>query len=503
MPAKLQAVCFHSLKCIQIQGLTEVFPGNININSKGQFKIKFVEEDHPDRLKNGVVMKGSVEYNKAQNHKICFTHIEGILEGKKIERPVWKKLKQKFVPVDAEWLNAQQMNPFIRQACQHKTNRQSITDYSASYIEMKRCFYRNIGHVEIFKKHHEVFGSFLTTDSKSCHGETQLITLDPRKEKKTRPSLLSDTLDRLKKDARKPYIIVNFIDELDPFFHAQLFLMAHMTNILKRNYEAANITIVDVVIRGKEGISYYQEEYRMYSKESPMPRHKSHEPFSMLIFSPHYGMHNNENIRQLFSSCYKTLYFDLFSGCRETDLTPEEKDKRFLKNRDLIMHEMYAAAGSYVPWYYLEVKDLRGDSDEKIQEVTTFLSKDSVVVRVNGNRGNLEIVKNACACSFVAGYPYIAIVWADGDKNEVTIGSGLFSKKESINEGNDLRYAIETLYEFKILDNLPGNQTVENLYSGYDLHVNARFKKRPNTNGFTPGSALSHSRKNEVVVSQE
>ncbi|MBI1183568.1 hypothetical protein GC194_04820, partial [bacterium] len=472
IPARLKAQCLIDLGRIRQDGLTIIYPGNLKLIDDQNFELFCADEVHETCSQNRVAMNGYIESSQNGPSKIYFTSIRCFVGSKPIG-PWWAKdaTKYKFSELTASKLIKYKKERFVKPHVEYLSISPPINPFSTGHGFLKRTFFKDLKQIEMHFDHRQTHGSFIDVNTSRCYHGVNHVKLDPVALEKNACSL-TNLLDELKKEKGRNLILVNFIDETDKFFHAQLHLFMAMTHFLKFRYKDANISIVDVIVRDKFGTYYYEEDYSKFRALTPIEWGVDLRPFSMLLFCPFNKSTNRQNVVQLEPMCYETLYFDLFHKCREEEMPLEDRNIVFLKNRDVIMHEIYASLFSIAPIGIIEVKDLRGKPECLVKDAMKSLAKDAVVVRVNGSFDALENVKKPLFHTWVSGYPFIIIVLADGDEEEVAIQCDFFTQCFSLSIGYDLRYKVEQVYDHLILKDLPGNRTIDNLYSGYDLYIN-------------------------------
>ncbi|MFY0601634.1 MAG: hypothetical protein JXR03_18315 [Cyclobacteriaceae bacterium] len=449
LPAMTQAMCYFDLESIRHSGLTSIPPGDVTFLMHSKFKLRVFVEEHGKKLATGLILYG---HYKATNGQLAyyFSECAGFIDNKVISA-MWGKQKEKYVLLDQKTLDEKRTQPFVEEADKELLD---TIPYGLNWRSIKNRNHQSIASVKAFKAHQDQYGTHITYNSSAADADEIIEDC----------SDVKATIKRLKKKYDQPYIIVNFIDDRDQLAHAQTRLINFITYSLNGRASGTQLIVVDVPLRNESGELINQKGFLEYYDKAPKSWGNEPVPFSMVIFRPYSKRPDAKYVK------YKTLYLNLFEACRDQgSKDARAMDRRFVKNRDTIMHDIWASFYSTSRTYSMPVKKLYGQSEEAVSRTINTLCEDAVVIRLNNpTREQLDFVMNNLPITW--GYPYLAIVLADGEDKENALiyqkfkFSSTFQNPEPLSDGTGIRHQVEIGYDYCILDNLPGNQTVNSLY---------------------------------------
>ncbi len=206
LPVDIQFKCFFDLSSIQKFGLTMLHGGDVHFLSENQFKIEVFVKDQGQRIGTGMILHGHFKETNAGSISYYLTEAVAYLNTKVISTP-WEKRRPGYIELDEQFFEEKKAHPFIQEGEENFC--------TGEYLLLRRMnknrFHKSSKNVEACWNHHKNFGTHIPF-SGSCEAWTgEYIYLKKRS--------LKPTINRFKRKYTEPYIIVNFIDELDPLNH--------------------------------------------------------------------------------------------------------------------------------------------------------------------------------------------------------------------------------------------------------------------------------------------
>jgi hypothetical protein len=383
-------------------------------------------------------------------------------------------------PVHAPWTNK---SPTYKNVCLkevkakfddlHIKQGKDIYEHERHTVYFEALRYRshqNIRSIQKHHKHHRDFNGKINYPGNLKQSLAETIKLYDGES-------LDLLIRKVKRKYKRPFILVNFTDEDSTNFHAQLSLISDTLKALSSFHEDLKVVLIDVCTRNAKGEKLNQDVFHQYYEKTPESWGKRARPFSMVMFRPFAKLAKRKYRK------FKTLYFDLMEGCENESVTDNTMNYR--RNRDLLIHEMCAAGACASSQVNILVKDLRGMSKEKADQVVRVLSWSAVVVCTYIEDQSINDKLYSCFRPFF-GYPYLVMVKMDGDPDKVKISAGVHNKRYTIDDQEDIQTCIELFYDHTILMKTPGNQTIKSGYAPFEMYFNPDIIKAWNSRAHIP-----------------
>lgn len=485
LPASFQAFFYHSLDVVLDGGLTALPPGYTTIdNEKRIYRTVLTTEWLADREVSSLIVEGWFDHDEAGDTHYYFEHAEALVEGGAIDHFEKDSVKEDYKEITRDFVANKKGSKLVKKCWQNLKERAA---YFLPYLRTKQNFYPDLKAIHEFRIHRERYGA-LTAKPFDQPGIREVHNLTITQSKgNSNSQRLHAIIDKAKNKYTHPFIVLNFLDALDAYHQAQIEFFEILIANLSGYSPDTDMIIINVPIRDEKGQRYYCDDYASYQKSTPPSWGMTNDeirPFSVVLFGPQNTLALSRKALSFSKPKFESLYIDLFQKCRCEKITDEQRDVLFQTNLDLIIHELFAAAGSMLSEIGVITLDYKGSGQENIEIKCGAFADQTVVIRVNDdNENQWKEVIHACAYLQISGFPYVIIVKAEGVNNVE-----IYSKTVCLKLEFALREAVQMLYRQNILNNLPGNQTVNNLYAGYDLEI-----KRRKVRGYSPSLTISRN----------
>ena len=427
LPATTRQRVVTAFSTICMDGLNALNHKKLRWRSERDFALAISRTAFDMQLENGVTAEGFVGGNDFPT--VYITALQPVEGKRRISRyshgigrglPSDETGRADYITIGNNWFAAELRNPFVKKALTDDRFRLAYLPVTYPMVLASR-FYGDLRQVQLAKRAEDLYGfaprysdAAAAAFCAAADHPFERVRFDRRAAAGAQHSSLSVFLRRA---VMRPesLIIVNFIDEQDPFSRTQKEFINAALCFLQLHYRRLRPLIVDVIIKDEEGATPHWEDFLSYHGQHrfPVARFKRGlSPFSMVWGRLHQDLAGEQ--RELpFDGQHRLFDIDLFQGCRDSEQSEILKDSHYRVNLDQAFFNLIRAGGVVVEkGVKVEVRDLCDLSDEALREALGEIMKSSAVVLVNGE-GNSALSKVAidAACEAqLSGFPFVAII---------------------------------------------------------------------------------------------
>ncbi|OAB55822.1 hypothetical protein AY600_17970 [Phormidium willei BDU 130791] len=329
-----------------------------------------------------------------------------------------------YIRLGPEWLEKERTNPFVQRACGREglVSRMHIPITTAMEIEGR--FYASPRQIERGKAAEQRFATPSALPAWIVSEYCRRMRFDPPMADRPHIPGLTGAIEAARQHP-ETMVIVNFVDELDPFSLAQQEFINLVITCLPRQSPRLRIDIIDVVIRDREGRRAFEQEFRAFHAANLLGADAARAPASPFtgVLGQRLPDVEEEHPAVLPLFDRRRLYdFDLFAGCRDAEGRVEARgsyargaERYKLNLRRAVFNLFKLAAEICTRETMIEFKDLRGLSHPEAVSFMYSLSKRAALVAVNAGRES-EAFTLACMGSTQAifeGFPNVIVLLVD------------------------------------------------------------------------------------------
>ncbi len=456
LPLKLQTEFLLNALIISKSGLSIFPPHYLKLGTRDSFALFIPTPEDNFRHQNGLVLKGHLRRNKNPEkehkaaiyirgyHKLNNGKVNGRLGSNgalEAERVIDRKKLSGYLTLDYDELERKYASPRIKALAEKRSVvLKSIARSRNSMIDT--LFYKDLREVMAYGAHIRKFQSDAPFQYLVPNDRCDYCRLDSPTDSVTGKEVtIYDVLQ-----ARKTgdiIFLVNFVDELDAFTHAQKSFTAMLAEGIQQIIPYSEVAVVDVIIRDKFGKKPFWGEFLKYTERAEwvgFSRKDSNtpSPFSMIMGRLR-GTH----------AISKLLDFDLFRGCRDLS-TLDQSNLLYKQNLSRIIHQAFGVVGFTTDVFSVLTKDFTLFDQSEVLTRIEELSQQTVTVIFNAEDD--EAYQRALQASIhlvSEGYPYIAMAKTHIDKGKISL---VCNGQETPVQFDDLEVEMLRLYQRHILD---------------------------------------------------
>lgn len=454
LPAIYKFEAYLILKSVLANGHASLAPYEIKYSYGGRFYI-FVNRDPFDNdYRNCVIFNGAV------HDGVC--RIDGLTNIKDFEAAMYPvKVNQLLgltTSIDAEnvveddyttlaedWIAELGSDPFVIKSYNELGVRFPSKTGMSLPAEARHRFHTSLDDIKRYVHHRKETNSQRTFMPDFMPVEVKRESFDQEYKDQNEDFNLEAYLEKI--NAKSTGLqIINWLNEVDEYSGVQRELISAMANYIMRSFPQLELTVIDIVLRDKEGNTPYIEEFQNAYKRANnlvgMPR-----PFTTILSNP-----NSCQLKQIFDVDEKRLNVDLFRGCRgfNTDNSWERNraiDDVYQKNLKGFIYELHRMAGLASDIAKIFTKNFRGMEESYKDWLLFHLEEENLVIRLYGDSEELrKMAVQVCASLALEGYPNVIAVQLDADDRdnvvEVHDNSDLYTSYPDLLEEDFLRMCL-------------------------------------------------------------
>ena len=420
MSAEAQINLMRTLRDLKSFGLTSMVPAYVFWNTATEATIFCSFNLLNPGMHEGLIVKifyrrrfnkryyiRSVEYYKNESGRDWETGLQSKLESIGfVEQRIGK-----YREIDQDEILRPLETPFKMRFLQTKHTR-TKTHFTTAQ-EMELLFYGSPLQIIIADRVRKRHGSGMAFPP--CFDEGEFVAFGRKAEYEGR-SLSAFLQDQQKRHPHR-LLLVDFVDETDPFSHAHRDYLLQIGLQLKTYYDGLDLLVVDVVIRDQYGKTAYFKEFERYrrSRNLAADHPSASNPFIMVVNKPVDRDQDNAALGLPERLDNRLLDIDLIHGIDHNQLTNPLETKPFAQNLARCSHQLFRIAGLTAHKVGIVVKDFRGMSEVDVASAIWKMSASNVIISCFHPEGSpkFRTVVRACADIILRGYPYITVLQCD------------------------------------------------------------------------------------------
>jgi len=451
LPSLIKAEVIRKLEMIITGGHTYIPPYEIKYGYGNSFTIYANRNSADNKFNNCAILMGFYkdgqyyidELRRIQNY-ICQTTGETpskysrfhIYETKQRPHDIDKSA---YMSINGEWVHSIVTGPFLKKSFDDPKERSHIA--TSILMELENRFHFNLSAIDFYVKHRELACSNRSYARILSNDEPSSKLFDRNFANANKTFDLSAFLDEYQPKKRE-LLIVNWLDETDEWCGVQRELIAIVGFYLKEIFPEMILTIIDIVIRDKEGFEpYYQDFLKAFAEIDNLgPKPK---PFTTLK-AVKFGY--DETVVD-FSKNNKLIFnFNLFYGCENYAFGNDYNEKAvcndiYRQNLRGIIHEMFRITGLCSDYATTPFKDFRSFDSKEADDFQFLLEECCVVLTVHGqNDETFKAAVFACCNAILRGWPNVVVIRVEGEDGVVHISdhTETYSEIKDIFDTSDL-----------------------------------------------------------------